>query len=229
VDGSEEVGGLVGHNDNYISDSYSTGNVTGTHRVGGLVGYNWYTVTNSYATGSVTGTGNYTGGLLGYNHWAYVSYCYATGSVTGNNHVGGLVGYSWGTESRNGYVHDCYATGSATGTQCIGGLMGLNSYADVYNSYSIGSVAGDTYVGGLIGRNQEGGTVSDSFWDTETSGTGASAEGTGKTTEEMYDITTFSDAWWTITDVAPGVADDYYTWNIVDGEAYPFLGWQDVS
>jgi len=29
--------------------------------------------------------------------------------------------------------------------------------------------------------------------------------------------------------VAPGETDPAYTWNIVDGETYPFLSWHSVS
>ena len=48
-----------------------------------------------------------------------------------------------------------------------------------------------------------GGTVSNSFWDIETSGQATSDGGTGKNTTEMQDIITFSGAGWNITAVAP--------------------------
>jgi hypothetical protein len=71
--------------------------------------------------------------------------------------------------------------------------------------------------------------VSNSFWDTQTSGQVGSAGGTGKTTVEMKDIATFSGAGWDI--VAVDDADDRstdYIWNIVDDVTYPFLSWQPV-
>ena len=65
ITGGEKVGGLVGKNDNgNISNSYSTGNVTGEltgnvtgeKQVGGLVGYNYDgTVSNSYWDKDSTG------------------------------------------------------------------------------------------------------------------------------------------------------------------------------
>jgi len=67
------------------------------------------------------------------------------------------------------------------------------------------------------------GTVSDSFWDIETSGQATSDGGTGKTTAQMKDITTFSGAAWDIAAVASGVTDPAHIWNVVDGETYPFL------
>jgi filamentous hemagglutinin family protein len=49
VTGNEYVGGLVGDNFGSLTDSYSTGSVTGSdNHVGGLVGYNGGTITNSF-------------------------------------------------------------------------------------------------------------------------------------------------------------------------------------
>jgi hypothetical protein len=90
-------------------------------------------------------------------------------------------------------------------------------------------VTGNSPVGGLIGENIHG-NVSNSFWDTETSGQATSDGGIGKTTAEMQDITTFSYAGWYIGAVAnPSTRNPYYTWNIVDDETYPFLRWEPVS
>jgi hypothetical protein len=68
--------------------------------------------------------------------------------------------------------------------------------------------------------------VSDSFWDTETSGQATSDGGTGKTTAEMQDITTFSIAGWEIIAVALNETNPAHIWNIVNNVIYPFLGWQ---
>jgi len=87
------------------------------------------------------------------------------------------------------------------------------------------SIAGSEDVGGLVGATFDAGTVSDSFWDVEASGMEVSAAGTGKTTAEMMSIATFAAAMWDITAVAFGETDGGYTWNIVDGESYPFLRW----
>jgi len=91
------------------------------------------------------------------------------------------------------------------------------------------TVTGKRHVGGLVGRNYFGtgeGTVSNCFWDTETSEQSTSDGGTGKTTMEMQDIATFSGAEWDICTVAPGQTNNGYTWNIVNGVTYPFLSWQ---
>jgi hypothetical protein len=221
VVGDSIVGGLMGRNEGTVTTSYFTGNVTGNDWVGGLVGYNYgSTVGNSYSTGNVTGD-EHVGGLVGYTYYGTISNSHATGNVTGNQWVGGLVGYNKG-----GTVSNSYATGSVTGTSCVGGLVGHNRYhGTVTDSYSTGNVTGDEYVGGLVGEN-DGGTVSSSFWDTETSGQTTSDGGTGKITQEMQDITTFSEAVWDIVAVTLNQTNLAYIWNIVDAETYPFLSWQ---
>ncbi|MBL7136282.1 MAG: peptidase A26, partial [Candidatus Marinimicrobia bacterium] len=99
ITGNDNVGGLVGFDDNNseVNNSYSTGSVTGSgNYVGGLVGYNYdnSTVSNSYSTGSVTGSGIIVGGLVGRNSSSTISNSYSTGSVSGSTYVGGLVGYN---------------------------------------------------------------------------------------------------------------------------------------
>ncbi len=216
VTGNSSVGGLVGVNVGTVSNSYSSSNVNGgSAEVGGLVGLNGGTVSNSHSSGSVTGQGH-VGGLVGGNG-ATVSNSYSTGNVTGYYGVGGLVGASSGT------VNNSYSTGNVTGYQWVGGLVGGNA-GTVSNSYSTGSATGNSSVGGLVGDNS--GTVSTSFWDIQTSGQATSSGGTGKTTTEMKNITTFSGASWNITAVALNQTNPAYIWNIVNGVTYPFLSWQ---
>jgi len=189
--------------------------VTSIAYIGGLVGANSGTVSNSYSTGSVTGV-EWVGGLVGFNfEEGTVSNSYSTGSVTSDYGVGGLAGGNMGT------VSNSYSTGSVTGEEGVGGLVGANS-GTVSNSYSTGSVSGNDDVGGLLGYSE--GTVSNSFWDKETSGQTTSAGGTGKTTAEMQYIATFTA--WDIIAVNPSETNPTYTWNIIDGETYPFLNWQ---
>jgi len=213
------VGGLVGHSDGTVSNSYSTGSVTGEEHVGGLVGHNGGIVNNSYSNGSVNGDSR-VGGLVGWNQ-ATLSNSYSSCSVTGNSSVGGLVGDNWYYE---GTVSNSYSTGSVTGSTHVGGLVGVNYYGSVTHSYSTGSVTGSSQVGGLVGYNTD--TVSNSFWDIETSGQAISDGGTGNTTAEMQDIATFSGAAWDICAVALGQTNPTRTWNIVDEQTYPFLSWQ---
>ena len=92
--------------------------------------------------------------------------------------------------------------------------------------YSTGSVTGGDNVGGLVGWNLGG--VSNSFWDIQTSGQTTSDGGTGRITAEMRDTVTFLDPDWNIVAVADsGTRNTGYVWNIVGGQTYPFLSWQD--
>jgi hypothetical protein len=233
VTGNKYVGGLAGSGSS-VSNSYSTGDVTGIEDVGGLLGYTAGTVSNSYSTGDVTGIEN-VGGLLGDNSGGTMSDSYSTGSVTGEEVVGGLVGRNTGS------VNDSYSSGDVTGTWGVGGLVGSNGYltydGTVSKCYSTGNITGDEYVGGLVGKNEGSapmdgvnfhGTVSYSFWDTQTSGQATSDGGTGKTTAEMQDITTFSGVAWDIIAVALNETNPAYIWNIVNNVTYPFLSWQPV-
>lgn len=230
VTGSDCVGGLVGGNAGGVSTSHSAASVTGHWDVGGLVGCSDYlgSVTNSYSVGGVTGEWA-VGGLVGGNLGGAVAMSYSAGSVTGDDYVGGLVG------DNQGSVSDSYSTGTVTGEWYVGGLVGDNDYTGtVSNSYASGGVTGYSFVGGLVGSNW--GTVRNSFWNIETSGMTQSDGGSGKTTVAMQSIATFTDTAtegldnsWNIRAVAPGETDDVFTWNIVTGQAHPFLSWQPAS
>ena len=220
VSGEDCVGGLVGGNSGGVSNSCSTANVTGHWDIGGLLGCSDSngTVINSYAVGNVNGEWA-VGGLVGGNLGGVVTKSFSDSGVMGDDYVGGLIGDNQGT------VSDAYSIGSVTGEWYVGGLVGDNdSSGTVNNSYASGSVVGYSSVGGLVGSNW--GTVSNAFWDTDTSGTNESEGGTGKTTTEMSDIATFSTVGWNIIAVASAQTDPAYVWNIVTGETYPFLSWQ---
>jgi hypothetical protein len=256
IDGADYVGGVIGLSKGTVSNCHAGGSVTGKLYIGGLAGDNYHgTVSNSSSTANVISSGPYgdgscAGSLLGGNDEGAVSDCYSTGSVTGEDNVGGLVGWNIagtvsnshstgsmtgdyhvggliGTNGYSGTVSNSYSTGSVYGSMySVGGLIGDNGGA-VSNSYSTGSVTGDTDVGGLVGSNT--GFVTDSFWDVETSGQPTSDGGTGKTTAEMQDISTFSGVAWDIVGVADsGARNIAYIWNIVDGVTYPFLSWQSI-
>ena len=229
VQGSAYVGGLVGASDvgTTVTRSYATGNVTGTlARVGGLVGgfLSNSTVTDSYATGNVTGA-SYVGGLVGNTgnfagSISTITASYAAGDVTGSgSYVGGLVGGGIGAT-----LAQVYAMGDVTGTGSVGGLVGENS-GKILNAYATGRVSGSTSVGGLVGNNVSGSTIADSFWNTETSGTttgvaaGVATGATGKTTEQMQQLGTFSAAGWDIDD-AGGTGR---VWRIYDDHTTPLL------
>jgi hypothetical protein len=154
---------------------------------------------------------DYIGGLAGINSGS-ITNCYATGKVSGTStdcyYIGGLVG----ANNLHGSITNCYATGEVSGTGtysgCIGGLVGYN-VGSITNSYAVGPVKGTSYIGGLCGFNNSG-TITNSFWDTETSGLNWSAGGTGKTTAEMKDINTFLSAGWDFAGESGNGLNDYW-------------------
>jgi hypothetical protein len=166
----------------------------------GLFGINYGQVSDLGAENvRITASGHDVGGLVGSNLFqGTVIRCYATGTVTWGN---GLVGGNFGT------IIDSYSTAGRS-------LTGFNTpEGTIRNSYSTCS---------LLEYNR--GTITNSFWDTQTGGLNTSAGGTGKTTAEMKSVATFTG--WNITAVAPGERNPSYIWNIVDGQTYPFLSWQ---
>lgn len=226
VYGNVDVGGIAGWNDPgaTITGSHSTASIEGTSgtsgNIGGLVGRNYGTIAESYAAGSVTGH-NYVGGLAGTNvsseSEGVISKCFATGEVTGDNDVGGLVG-----SLSSGSISDSYASAAVSGVNYIGGLVGAGYGDTIDNCFATGQVSvtakiPSVYKGGLMGYNG-GVTVSNSFYDKETTGqSDNTGKGTPKTTIEMKTKTTFTDAGWDFT--PDGI------WAIDDGNSYPTLMW----
>ena len=173
--GSSNYAGLFGYSSGTIRDLTLTGaSVTGNEYVGGLAGFQSGVVANVAVTVPVTGS-SILGGLIGYNTGAVVQ-SYATGSIAATGTVGGgLVGLN------SGNLIDDYATGAVSASNQGGGLVGSNS-GTIASVYSTGFVSGTN--GGLIGA-ESGGTITDAYWDTQTSGTTSSAGGTGLTTSQL--------------------------------------------
>ena len=141
------VGGLVGFNNGLVTNSYSTGNVSGVvGMVGGLVGKNSGTVSKAYSSASVIGVVN-TGGLVGDNWDGTVSDSYSTGSVAGFSCVGGLVAYN-----NRGAVTNSYSTGSVTGNEKVGGLVGRNYDDTVGDSFWNTETSGQATSNGGTGK-----------------------------------------------------------------------------
>jgi hypothetical protein len=195
-----DVGGLVGVSFGHVSNSYSTGRVTGDDNVGGLVGYSWSRVLNSYSTATVTGSIN-VGGLVGEID-SLVSDSYSCGNVTGISNVGGLVG-----DSLAGTVKNCYSTGMVNGEEYVGGLAGIaNEYYYIRNSFWDTETSGQATSDGGTGKNTTEMQDIATFTDTQTEGL-----------DEPWDMITVAD---------PSTRNPAYIWNIVDDETYPFLSWQ---
>jgi len=70
-------------------------------------------------------------------------------NIAGNSNVGGVVGYSTGSN-----VHHVYVSGTVKGFSNVGGVLGFNNGGSVISSYSTADVEGaSSVIGGLVGRN----------------------------------------------------------------------------
>ena len=154
------AGGLVGWNNGPISNSRASGDATGVNSVGGLVGNNYDAQTDgdnaigtSAASGVVTASGDFAGGLVGWNNGP-ISNSRASANVTGVNAVGGLVGSNYDEQSDgDNPISESAASGTvrASGSNA-GGLVGWNN-GPISDSSARGYVEGYGPVGGLVGRS----------------------------------------------------------------------------
>ena len=156
VFGASYTGGIVGHNDGDVMNSYYAGIVIGnssSNYVGGVAGHNDGIVADSYNTGVISGSFN-VGGVVGNNGGDVVN-CHNAGAVSvcnGDHSVGGVVGYN------DGDVKSSYNVGPVSAgdsSNSVGGVVGYN-YGDVEDSYNTGSVrVGNvsSTVGGVVGYN----------------------------------------------------------------------------
>ena len=170
----------------------------------------------------------YTGSLVGLNY-GMVRASYVNGGVngrvTGTRDVGGLLGVNSGTLSTS------FSAITVSGADSLGGLIGTNTLSGrVINTYSIGSVSGTgsaNYIGGLIGVvSGAASTVTGSYWDTDTSGRGATARtgekgGTGKTTLQLQSPTGYD------SDTGNSGTAIYSAWDEsdIDGDGDPDAPW----
>jgi len=163
---------------------------------------------------NIIGSAAYLGALVGLPANSNINKCYSTGTVTGLSNVGGLIGHS-----HLGSISNCYSRAVVignSGSSYLGGLIGYMNGGTADYVYSTGSVTGTSFTGGLVG--QKSGTVTLSFWDTQTSGQSTSSGGLGETTAEMKTLATFT-GW------------DNTIWNMdsLINDGYPYLDWQNTG
>jgi len=225
VSGAGDTGGLVGEiiNANIIN-CYSIGEVNGAERASGLVGtaQGQSNIYNCYSAYAVRGT-SCVGGLLGTNLGCNIYNCYSTGDVNGSSYIGGLVGYN----NEGGSISNSYSRGAVSGSEYAGGFVGYNIRTIISECYSTGAVSG-LYSGGFFGYNYEGDAIS-CFWDVNTSGLTygvgnlypSPAGLTGKTTQEMKTLSTYTNAGWDFS-YNDGDEADWF----MQIDEYPILVWQ---
>ena len=216
--------------------------ISGNYYVGGIIsmGEDETLINKCYVSGSVSGC-NYVGGICGsagYNEndgikGTLINKCYVSGSVSGYSCVGGICGELTGPFCGNSRITDSYSKANCSGYALVGGLAG-HAGGTVTNSYATGSVidtSGSGFdIGGLIGAMGCYGTVSNSFWDTQTSGQDISAGGTGKSTTEMTNATPVNNiyllAGWDFAGETTNGEEDIWNISTELNDGYPFLSWQ---
>ena len=159
-----------------------------------------------------------------------ISSSHSSGRVYGSNRVGGLVGYYY---SQRGHISSSYSSARVHGTWQVGGLLGYigGGPGHISSSYSTGRVYGVQDAGGLVGHTYDGssawkvftGTISSSFWDVESSEQTESIGGTGLSTEQMQDSSTYLGADWDFMDESANGGEDI--WWMPQGDT-PRLWWQ---
>ncbi|MBN1513410.1 MAG: hypothetical protein JXB13_15440, partial [Phycisphaerae bacterium] len=154
------------------------------------------------------------GGLCARLDNGIIRECYARVALTPGSrtwHAGGLCGVIDDGAS----IEDCFVDGTLSGgtpAYYTGGLCGCNSYGSIRRSYACVEMtlgSGSAAVGGFCGDNWYG-TIQSCFWDTTVSGMSSSDGGTGKTTTQMLQQSTFTSVGW----------DFDTTWQMAD---YPAL------
>jgi filamentous hemagglutinin family protein len=220
VGSNSYAGGFVAGNTGTIFQAFATGTVTddGNTVLGGFGAFNIGSLNQVFATGAVTGgTNTVVAGLVAVN-----------GAVLG---CGGCNGPAIGS------IVDSYATGAASGggNSIVAGLVAIND-GIIKTSYAAGAVSGAS-VGGLVAQNNPSfqfadlaipsivnqggspsplhpgsGAITNSYWNTQTSGQNSSAGGTGMTSKQL----------------AQGLPAgfDPNVWIIQPDPSFPYFPWQ---
>jgi hypothetical protein len=132
-----------------------------------------------------------------------------------------LIGYSdKGNEGENkprNQIINCYATGSVSGESTVGGLVGQACVSQITNCFSTGNITSTNKGGGLIGYINCTSLIEKCFWDIDLSKINYSAGGTGRSTYDMKQKTTYTD--WNFTG----------TWMMSPTTGYPCFLWQPVA
>jgi hypothetical protein len=221
------IGGCFGYNDGTdISNSFSSVNVSSTQTAtGSVIGsfgggtINDLLIINCVATGNVSFARSAGGAFIGSLgtdavRLGTIRRCASFGSVTlisaFNSSYQQTAGF---LATNNGFIYDCY-----TWSNCYsinnrnGGFVAINRQ-DITDCYSCGVVgsSGNINEGGFCGQNQ--GTITNSYWDTQTSGYATSDGGTGRTTAQMQGE----------PDAGIYVGWDTALWEFLPTNDYPYL------
>lgn len=253
ISGQDWTAGITGRlRESTVASCFVSGAISGRTNTGGIVGETVLEpgqILGCKTNVKITATGEYAGGIVGRIRTRGLCHrCSSSGDVAGTSYVGGVCGESGSSDLSS----ECFSACSVSGNSWVGGFIGHANLSSLEhrNCYATGSVVATTnHGGGFVGRNREGainkcfstgqvtgpnvggfsndsfnGTYADCFWDIQSSGTGTSDGGTGKTTAEMQTIETYidteteglDDAWDMVSEKSLSSI-----WGITSG--YPFL------
>jgi hypothetical protein len=210
-----------------ITDCTVRGQIEGSSRVGGIAGYiDVGTISRCGAAVQIPDGGTYAGGLVGRGDDLDITQSYATGSIAASGYAGGLIGYLFITASATFNLSDCYSQVETVGSNYVGGLGGRiivfgSSDLAIARCYTTGLVGGDSRVGAAFGYLDNDAIVSNSYWNTTTSGQsvavgdGSQSGFSGLSDSNMKKEASY--AAWDFTSV----------WRIVEDESYPYLAWEE--
>lgn len=160
------VGGIAGLNKGTVEDcTFTDKTITGEDYVGGIVSENFGTIKTPYLfQANVVATGDYVGGVAGYNHDSGVILLNerTPGDVKINNlaiasvsssgdHIGGVTGKNYGKLNND---YSFALSGSVNGNKSVGGYAGSNMdnpMQRLTNNASVTAVNG--IVGGIGGES----------------------------------------------------------------------------
>jgi hypothetical protein len=171
VQGTSNVGGIVGQNYGTVRYCYSEANVTGTTSVGGIVGAHEVAssgVNNCYSTGTVTGTAtaeNNVGGIVGFaSSTCTILNSYSTGAIIGSGtNVGGILGRNQGYPQ----LQNCVVLGkSITGSSSVNRVSGNTPNLSNNRARSDMTVNGDLITTGTA-TNSNGLSITSADWDVQ--------------------------------------------------------------
>ncbi len=136
-----------------------------TSDIQGLFGYtNKASIRRLSITGplmSIKGN-NFVGSLVGISSTTQISGVFATGSVQAATYVGGVLGYASSHTSLRNIFSGVKVQGNTSG-----GVVGYGIGLMIASSYAVGLVTGTSNLGGLVGSS---GSITNSYWATDTSG-----------------------------------------------------------
>ena len=227
-----------------VTGASVTGTGTSSQELGILAGEVHGAVRFCYVTGTVTSATNgdwhKTGGMVGHlDGGGRIDASYSTATVNGpttfgsNQLTGGLVGTigQASPPAQTGTIRASYASGAVSGAGgiggYIGGLAGFIRRGAIEYSYAYGSVGVSgtaTNVGGLLGDRNNDGAVTDSYYDSTTTGRSDTGRGTGQTTLQLQQETSYGSGiyqnWDTNVD---GVSGNDDPWDFGTASQYPAL------